>query len=55
MQEKMKMILQEDENLVHLQQECSDSFYEKIEYMHFSSRYGILVCNFHDFDDDQIS
>ena len=30
MQEKMKMILQKDEILVHMQQQYSDSFGEKI-------------------------
>ena len=31
MQEKMKMNLQKDENLVHIQQQYSDSFCEKID------------------------
>ena len=31
MQEKMKMILQKDENLVHIQQQYSVSFCEKID------------------------
>ena len=31
MQEKMKMILQKDENLVHIQQQYSVSFYKKID------------------------
>jgi len=43
MQEKIKMILQKDENLVHIQQQYSVSFCEKlIPNLDFSSRYGII-------------
>ena len=37
MQKKMNMILQKDENLVHIQQQYSDSFFKKID-----SKYAFL-------------
>ena len=40
MQDKVKMILQKDENLVHIQQ-YSDSFCKNILNLHFSNRFGL--------------
>ena len=57
MQEKMKMILQRDENLVHIQQQYSVSFYKKnwFQIWIFLADMALLMSNFHDFDKDQIS
>jgi len=48
MQEKMKMLLQKDENLAHIQQQYCVSFYKKklIPNLDFSSRYGIIRVKF---------
>ena len=57
MQEKMKMILQKDENLVHVQRQFSVSFVEKIDSKSgfFLADMALFMSNFHAFDDDQIS
>ena len=57
MQEKLKMILQEDGNFVHIKQQYSDSFCEKIDSKSafFPADMANLMTDIHDFNEDQIS
>ena len=53
----MKMILQKDDNLAHIQQQYSVSFCGKnlFQIWIFLADMALLMSNFHDFDEDQIS
>ena len=52
----MKMILQKDDILVHIQQQYSVSFVEKIDpNLDFLADMALFMSNFHDFDKEQIS
>ena len=56
-QEKRKMILQRNENLVHVQQQYGVSFCKKnwFQIWIFLADMALLMSNFYDFDRDQIS
>ena len=56
MHKKMKMALQKDENLAHEQQQYGVCFCKKsFPFMIYVADMVILMSNFDDFDNDQIS
>ena len=57
MHEKMKMTQQKDESLAHVQQQYSVYYCTKMIFpiMIYVANMAILMSNFHDFDNDQIS